>query len=270
MVSIGVSSLFLFKHGMGIQDLGRYIESDPFRKPQPTIWQVIDDGPQELVGSNLIEAKELVSKGFRISVHSPSENRFNLAHHNSQKRNQAIHRMKKSLDSAALCEAAWWTIHLGYDTQGGSMLDEAKRNNNESIQILWDYAHSIGIVLLVENSPPHPGYDMISPERFIDLNAQTGIKLKVAFDLGHSKMSGNITNFIDRLSKAFITVECSENDAKRDLHLSLDEDNLEWKNAVDHLCDNGYVNNYIVETNEDPLLSFSSLSSYISKRFLIS
>jgi sugar phosphate isomerase/epimerase len=269
MVSVGVSSLFLFRQGRGIQDLGKYIESDPFRKPQPTNWQVIDDGPQELVGSNLSEAKELVSKGFRISVHSPSEIRFNLAHHNAQIRDQAISRMKNSLDSAALCEATWWTLHLGYDTQGGKMLDEARGNNNESIQILCDYAHSLGIMLLVENSPPYPGYDMISPERFIDLNSQTGIKLKVAFDLGHSKMSGNITNFIDRLYKAFITVECSENDAKRDLHLILDEDNLEWKNAINHLCDNGYVNNYVVETNEDPLLSFSSLSSHISERFLI-
>lgn len=270
MVSVGVSSLFLFRQGMGIQDLGKYIESDPFRKPQPTNWQVIDEGPQELVGSNLSEAKELVSKGFRISVHSPSEKRFNLAHHNARIRSQAISRMKNSLDSSAMCEAAWWTLHLGYDTQGGSMLDEARGNNNESIQILWDYAHSIGIMLLVENSPPYPGSDMISPERFRDLNSQTGIKLKVAFDLGHSKMSGNTTNFIDHLSKSFVTVECSENDAKQDLHLSLGEDNLEWKSAVDHLCDNGYVKNYIVETNEDPLISFSSLSTYISKRFLIS
>ncbi len=270
MVSVGVSSLFLFKRGKGIHDLGQYIESDPFRKPQPTIWQVIDEGPQELVGSNLSEAKELVSKGFRFSVHSPSEKHFNLAHHNAEIRNHAISRMKKSLDSAASCEAAWWTLHPGYDIQGGRMLDEAKKNNDESIQVLWDYAQSIGIMLLLENAPPHPGYDMISPDRFIDLNSQAGINLKVAFDLGHGKMSDNITNFIDRLSRAFMTVECSDNDGKQDLHVTLEGDNLEWKNAIDHLCDKGYANAYIVETNEDPLPSFFSLSSYISKRFLIS
>ncbi|MCH8022699.1 MAG: sugar phosphate isomerase/epimerase [Thaumarchaeota archaeon] len=267
---MGVSSLFLYKLGKGMHDLGQYIESDPFRQPQPAIWQVIDDGPQELVGSNLKEAKELVSKGFRISVHSPSGIHFNLAHHNAQIRAQVIRRMKNSLDSAGSCEALWWTMHPGYDIQGGSRLDEAKKNNDESIQELWDYAHSVGIVLLVENAPPEPGFDMTSPERFIDISSQTGIKLKVAFDLGHSKISGNVANFIDRLSKAFVTVECSDNDGKRDLHLTLEEDNLEWKKTIDHLCDIGYGNAYIVETNEDPLPSFSSLSTYISKRFLLS
>ncbi|MFQ6010723.1 MAG: sugar phosphate isomerase/epimerase family protein [Nitrososphaerales archaeon] len=269
MVSVGISSQFLFQEGKGVHDLAEYIESDPFRKPQPAIWQVLDEGPQQLVGSNLKEVKELVSKGFRISVHAPNEKQFNIAHHDPRTRNDAIHRMKNSLEAAASCEAVWWILHAGYDTQGGRMLDDVKENNNDSIQKLWDLAHSLGIPLLVENAPPLQGYDLVSPERFIDLISGAGIKLKVAFDIGHSKMSKNIPDFVDRVSSAFMTVECSDNDGEQDLHLPLEEDNPEWKGTIDRLCDTGYAKAFVVETNEDPLPSFSALSKYVSQRFLL-
>ena len=106
MNTIGLSTLYLqlFK-----EPFQRVI--DEIRKedgPKPELWEVVDSGEHTLHRERIKVLKDLVSMGYRFTVHAPYEPWINIAEPEKERRSRSILRLKASIDAAVELEAKVW------------------------------------------------------------------------------------------------------------------------------------------------------------------
>ena len=265
---IGASTLYLIYAREPFEAIEREITAE--REEKPELWEVFDSLHHALDEMRIKRLKELVGVGYKLSLHSPFEPWINIADREPSRRKQAIMRMKDSIDAAAELEAVFFTLHPG--VYSGLIEDKRKMSllNADAIVSLYDYADSRGIVLSVENMPPNRDYFLVTPQEFLDIKEQSGLKLKITFDAGHANLAGLIDEFLKTLVEYIFEVHVHDNRGGLDEHLEVGLGSIDWPKIVKELYIRDKLVYYVAETYKPPFKSVAWLkekTSAFERRF---
>jgi len=265
---IGASTLYLIYAREPFEAIEREITAE--REEKPELWEVFDSLHHALDKMRIKRLKELVGVGYKLSLHSPFEPWINIADREPSRRKQAIMRMKDSIDAAAELEAVFFTLHPG--VYSGLIEDKRKMSllNADAIVSLYDYADSRGIVLSVENMPPNRDYFLVTPQEFLDIKEQSGLKLKITFDAGHANLAGLIDEFLKTLVEYIFEVHVHDNRGGLDEHLEVGLGSIDWPKIVKELYIRDKLVYYVAETYKPPFKSVAWLkekTSAFERRF---
>jgi len=260
----GASTLYLVHAKEPFEALERQITAERSREEEPDIWEVVDSEHHSLDKSRVGKLKDLVSIGFKMSLHCPYDPWINIADKEPFRRKQSINRIKESIDAAAELEGVSYNLHPG--AYRGSVEDRKRLRslNADSIAILYDYADSRGIVLSVENMPPNQGYFLVTPQEFLDIKEEKGLDLKVTFDSGHANLAGLVNDFLKALGESVFEVHAHDNRGAFDEHLSVGLGSIDWLKIIRELCSRGKMIYFVAETYEHPFKSIAWLRKKIS------
>ncbi|MEM3386938.1 MAG: sugar phosphate isomerase/epimerase [Nitrososphaerales archaeon] len=270
MVSAGVSTLYLIHMREPFEAVEREILFEREDAEKPDLWEVVDSEHHALDKKRINSLKELVSVGFKLTIHGPYDPWINIADREPSRRRQSITRIKGSIDAAAELEAKSFNLHPG----GYRGFNEDRKRlsiiNCEAIASLHDYASSRGIFLSLENMPPNQDYFMVAPEEFLELKEKSGIDLKVTFDPGHANLAGFIDDFLNTLSKHILEVHVHDNRGELDEHLEVGLGSVNWTKIFTELAAKEQRVNYVLETYNQPFKSLAWIKQQLSaleKRF---
>jgi len=254
---IGASTLYLIYAKEPFEAIEQEITTE--REEKPELWEVVDSEHHALDKMRIKRLKELVSVGYKLSLHCPYDRWINIADREPSRRKQSIKRIKESIDAAAELEAVFFTLHPG--AYRGFIEDNRKMSllNADAIAGLCDYADSRGIVLSVENMPPNLDYFLVTPQEFLDIEEQSGLELKITFDAGHANLAGLIDEFLKTLGQRIFEVHVHDNRGGLDEHLEVGLGSIDWLKIVKEFCSRGKIVYYIAETYKPPFKSVAWL-----------
>lgn len=189
----------------------------------------------------LLKLKE--EHGLKFSVHVP----FlydDLAHPHPEIRETIVSEAKKSIQLADLIGSDWVVVH-----PGGIFLDQTLPevpeleplkdpretyldNSRSSIARLGDYSASRDITLCVENLPYGLGWNRKEIENLIAHSENT----KFILDIGHANVANSLW---DLLALNPLHFHFHDNEGSQDRHLKLGAGNIELKNVVKSMIENG-------------------------------
>ncbi len=254
---IGASTLYLIYAKEPFEAIEQEITTE--REEKPELWEVVDSEHHALDKMRIKRLKELVSVGYKLSLHCPYDRWINIADREPSRRKQSIKRIKESIDAAAELEAVFFTLHPG--AYRGFIEDNRKMSllNADAIAGLCDYADSRGIVLSVENMPPNLDYFLVTPQEFLDIEEQSSLELKITFDAGHANLAGLIDEFLKTLGQRIFEVHVHDNRGGLDEHLEVGLGSIDWLKIVKEFCSRGKIVYYIAETYKPPFKSVAWL-----------
>jgi len=267
---IGASTLYLVYAKEPFEAVKREITAERDEGEEPELWEVVDSEHHALDKVRINRLKELVSIGFKLSLHCPYDPWINIADRESSRRKQSIMRMKGSIDAAAELEAEFFNLHPG--AYRGFVEDKRRLSllNADAIVNLYDYADSRGIVLSVENMPPHMDCFLVTPQEFLNIEEESGLDLKITFDAGHANLAGLVDEFLKTLGERIFEVHVHDNKGGFDEHLEVGLGSINWLKIVNDLYSKGRQPYYVAETYRPPFKSVAWLKEKIGaleKRF---
>jgi sugar phosphate isomerase/epimerase len=257
--SVGLSTQYLQPSRDPFEKVVEEIKTHRNSNRTPDYWEIVDVGKQSLRKKEVDILASLSSEGYRFTVHAPYEENLNIAELDRERRRQTLMRLRASLDAAANIEARVWIFHPGHRRVEDANLGQIQRINQESITTLYDWAKASGIDSAVENMPPDKEQLMVIPSDFEDFFEVTGLRLPIAFDIGHAHLAGICDEFIVRLFKYFQVIHVHDNMGASDDHLNLGEGVVKWKDLVLLLKNKGFYGLYTVEAKRRPYESILSL-----------
>lgn len=269
---IGASTLYLVYTKEPFEAVEREILLEREKDETPELWEVVDSEHHTLDKQRIRGLREVVSLGFKLTLHCPYDPWINIADREPTRRRQSIARMRESIDAAAELEALSFTLHPG----GYRGLDEDKKKmsilNADAITSLYDYASSRGIELSLENMPPNLDYFMVTPNEFLALKEEGGLDLKVTFDAGHANLGGLVDSFLSSLVSDISEVHVHDNRGGFDEHLDIGQGSINWTKIIRELASRGLQVNYVLETYNKPFKSLAWLKRQLNilyKRFTL-
>ena len=172
------------------------------------------------------EVRELAaSYDVIVTDHAPFRD-WNLGSYNETVRQNAVDRVKQTLDDAATAGATGVVVH------GGSVphrypewiRERAAESARRSLRACAEYAQSVGVPLCLENQPPDPQQQRYttSPDALaamLDAIDVPAPYLGVTLDVGHAKLTGDDWRaFVDRFGDRIRVCHLHDNDGTADQH----------------------------------------------------
>ncbi len=220
------------------------------------------------------------------SCHIPTN--LDLGQTNIDMRNEVIRQIKLCIDYAKEMKVTILPVHPGTiltmdvpstnETPVKQHLQEAgkkkkinARNLTVSlIQEVADYAEENGMIIAVENLllPQEIAYGAYELNEIITLIDR--VNVKALYDCGHAyRTNQDVGEFIDILGENLCHVHLNDNDGTCDLHLQLEDGNIEYNKIFEALNRIDYKGALIVETNykdyTDLILSAQIIDKYLKK-----
>ncbi|MBI5250570.1 MAG: sugar phosphate isomerase/epimerase [Desulfomonile tiedjei] len=155
----------------------------------------------------------------------------------------SVKEMLESLDMAAELNPLKVVLHPGYVTGLGLFVfDRAREYAMESLNVIVQRAHRLGLTLCLENMFPRTN-SLCEPDEFERI-FQRFPNLKFTLDVGHANIGGKggkrvlefITKFPDRLAH----VHASDNFGKEDNHLPLGAGTVDFVKIAKAIQEIGY------------------------------
>ena len=261
---VGASTLYLLYAKEPFEAVEREITAERDEGEEPKLWEVVDSEHHALDKVRVNRLKDLVSVGYKLSLHCPYDPWINIADREPSRRRQSIMRIRGSIDAAAELEAVFFNLHPG--AHRGSEEDRRRTSllNADAIASLRDYADSRGIVLSVENMPPNLGYFLVTPQEFLDIKEEIGLDLRVTFDAGHANLAGLVDEFLKTLGESVFEVHVHDNRGGLDEHLEVGLGSIDWLKILKELYIRDKMVYYVVETYKPPFKSVAWLKEKIA------
>lgn len=260
----GVSTLYLIYKREPFEAVEREIVVEREDAEEPEIWEVVDSEHHSLDRQRIKKLRDLVSSGFKVTLHCPYDPWINIADKEPSRRKRSIMRIKGSIDAAAELEALSFNLHPGAHI---GLPEDRKRLsalNTEAVASLYDYSESRGVALSLENMPPDLNYFMVTPDEFLNLEEDSGLHLRITFDPGHANLRGLVDDFVKALAERVSEVHVHDNRGVFDEHLEVGLGTINWAKILKELTNKGLSVNYVLETYEPPFKSLSWLKGQLS------
>jgi sugar phosphate isomerase/epimerase len=155
-----------------------------------------------------------------------------------------------SLEVAAELEPLKVVLHPSYMVGLGMFVPElARAHAMESLEILVDKAHGLGLCLCLENMFPRTQW-LINPEEFVDILAKFPT-LNLLLDVGHAHIEDargdKCLRFIDKFRGRIGHLHVSDNFGKEDQHLPIGAGIIDFPRTVKALKEIGYNDTMTLE-----------------------
>jgi len=249
----------------------------PLRKALEVLPRALDAGVEviELVDEALHSLRgrkiDMVIKAFSgldvsISVHAPFVD-MNIGSPYEPMRRFCILRHFKSMEAAKRIGATSWVFHPGLRTGITHHYPGVEwRSTMRSLRELYGRAEELGLEALLENGPEPFPFVLKKVEDFERLFSEVGgdIDIKLAFDIGHAHICGQVGEFIRSFGPHIRYVHAHDNDGKSDLHLGIGKGTVDWPSVVEELKSIGYGGPVVVESVEDVWGSLAKLKELLA------
>jgi len=214
--------------------------------------EILDDGTHELDKKRVVTLKEAAkSYSLEYSVHAPFAD-INIASPSKNMLNASMKRLKQSMVYTNMLDAKLWVFHPGAKTGIGQFYPGADwKQNNESIQELYDKAEEYGINIALENLPAKYYFFMSKPEEFVRFYRETNLPIGIVMDVGHAHLEGQIEPFFNMLADKIVHIHASDNNGLDDQHLGIGEGKIDYKWFQQTLKKMGYNKSVIIESMTD-------------------
>ncbi len=189
-------------------------------------------------------AKRLEDAGLTCSFHTPYV--LNLADYLPSVRRSAVEYMIRLLNVAKATGALWVTCHPGYGLGIPTLnwvrpraVDCLKR----SLEILLPLAEKLKLPIALENiNPSVKGSQIVHlmdhPDEMAGLfKAFPSDSLRACIDIGHARLSGDWTAFLQDWRDRCIAFHIHDNDGVQDLHLVPGKGVIDWQKVLRLLID---------------------------------
>ena len=165
-------------------------------------------------------------------------------------RKASIDETLDSLDVAAELEPLKVVLHPSYIMGLGVFVPElARAHAMESLEILVDKAHGLGLCLCLENMFPRTHW-LINPEEFVDILAKFPT-LNLLLDVGHAHIEDaggkKCLRFIEMFPDRIGHLHVSDNFCKEDQHLPIGVGIIDFSRVVKALKRVGYNDTITLE-----------------------
>ncbi len=222
--------------------------------------EVLDDGKHELDKKRVAMLKEAAkSYGLEYSLHAPFAD-INIASPSKVMLNTAIKRLKQSIAYANALDAKLWVFHPGTQTGIGQFYPGADwKQNNQSIQELYETAEEYGVNIALENLPAKYWFLMNKPEEFTRFYRETNLPIGIVMDLGHANLEAQIEPFFNMLADKIIHVHASDNNGIEDQHLGIGQGKIDWNWFAQTIKKLGYDKTVILESTTNITESLQKL-----------
>jgi sugar phosphate isomerase/epimerase len=220
MEKIGFSTLALFPNPL--EEWLEFATRDGFN-----MMEILCEGPYwpRLLLSNDKTLEIFSSFNVDIYLHAPTVD-LNPASINPGIREETLKQLQETIDLASKIGAVAITTHPGLIHR----LEDRVRNMGlyfsiETIKEANKHAQNAGIILSVENMPNKYSYFCNNPTEHIYFTKECDCH--ATLDIGHANTSGEIDNFLNMPRIHYYHL--SDNNGKKDQHLTLGEGNLDLK-----------------------------------------
>ena len=165
-------------------------------------------------------------------------------------RKASIDETLDSLEVAAELEPLKVVLHPSYMTGLGVFVPElARAHAMESLEILVDKAHGLGLRLCLENMFPRTQW-LIHPEEFVDILTKFPT-LNLLLDIGHAHIEDaggkKCLRFIEMFGDRIGHLHVSDNFGKEDQHLPIGAGIIDFSRVVKALKKVGYNDTITLE-----------------------
>ncbi len=194
--------------------------------------EVVDAGPHTLTQPRVERLQEIkASYDLRYSVHAPFTD-VNLSADDSHVRDAILERLETSIRWASKLGEVL-VFHPGNSTAVERVSPgSAWETNLNSCRRLLRYAEECGVKALIENVPEPFPYVLKSVEHFARFFEEIGVEAWMVLDVAHANLRGEAPEFIRRFGDRIEHVHVSDNDGESDVHLSVGEGTIDWKETV--------------------------------------
>ncbi len=229
--------------------------------------ELVDEAFHSLSGKKLsLVADALSCFDLSIAVHGPFVD-VNIGSPYEPMRRFALRRHFRSMEAAAKIGASSWIFHPGLRTGVTYYYPGVEWHKTiQSIREIYRKADELGITALLENGTEPVPFVLKKVEDFERLLSELGgdVDLKLAFDVGHANLNGQIQDFIRAFPGLIEHVHVHDNDGKSDLHLGLGKGTVNWPEVIRALKESGYNGPLVVESVEDVWESLAFLRSLLA------
>jgi len=244
-ICLSTYCLFL---GMGFREAILFAVKHDFEGVE-LLCEIYDAWPASLTRDDRAYIRDICEENrLPLSLHCPSIGN-NISSHNPGQRRESTHQLKETIALAGELGGKVVTVHPGrvaffrllsdndvspYSLQ--AMKGEAYRFLLDVLRECAHFAQERGVILCVENMG-HLANDAIHTveelRKLIDEVAHSSVG--VTLDLGHSNISGGISNSIQTLTPHIRHIHVSDNFGRESSHLELGKGNIDLRPAVDFL-----------------------------------
>lgn len=211
--------------------------------------EVLDEGRHELDKQRACVLKEAAkSYCLEYSLHAPFAD-INIASPSKHMLIASMKRLKQSMAYANKLDAKLWVFHPGTQTGISQFYPGADwKQNNQSIQELYETAEEYGLNIAVENLPAKYWFFMNKPEEFVKFYRETNLPIGIAMDLGHANLEAQIEPFFNILADKIIHIHASDNNGLDDQHLGIGQGKIDWNWFSQTIRKLGYDKTVIIES----------------------
>ncbi len=211
--------------------------------------EILDDGTQELDKKRVATLKETAkSHNLEYSLHAPFAD-INIASPSKAMLAASMKRLKQSMECANAINAKLWVFHPGAKTGIGQFYPGADwKQNNQSIQQLWEEAEKLGLNIALENLPAKYYFFMSKAEDFARFYRETNLPVGIVLDLGHANLEDQIEPFFNLLTDKIVHIHASDNNGVEDEHLGIGQGKINYNWLAETLNKIGYDKSVIIES----------------------
>jgi sugar phosphate isomerase/epimerase len=214
--------------------------------------EILDDGTHEVDKKRVLLLKEAAkSYNLEYSLHAPFAD-INIASPSKAMLSASMKRLKQSMEYANAIDAKLWVFHPGAKTGIGQFYPGADwKQNNQSIQQLWEKAEKLGLNIALENLPAKYYFFMSKAEDFARFYRETNLPVGVVLDLGHANLEDQIEPFFKLLTDKIVHIHASDNNGVEDEHLGIGQGKIKYNWVAETLNKIGYDKSVIIESITD-------------------
>jgi sugar phosphate isomerase/epimerase len=214
--------------------------------------EILDDGTHEVDKKRVSLLKEAAkSYNLEYSLHAPFAD-INIASPSKAMLSASMKRLQQSMEYANAINAKLWVFHPGAKTGIGQFYPGADwKQNNQSIQKLWEKAEKLGLNIALENLPAKYYFFMSKAEDFARFYRETNLSVGIVLDLGHANLEAQIEPFFNLLTDKIVHIHASDNNGVEDEHLGIGRGKINYNWVAETLNKVGYDKSIIIESITD-------------------
>ncbi len=227
--------------------------------------EIVDDGTYELDKKRVATLKE-AAKSYELeySLHAPFAD-INIASPSKSMLAASMKRLKQSMAFATAMDAKVWVFHPGAKTGIGQFYPGADwKQNNQSIEELYESAEEYGLNIALENLPAKYYFFMSKPEEFARFYRETNLPVGIVLDIGHANLEGQIEPFFKLLTDKIVHIHASDNDGSDDQHLGIGQGKIDYNSFAETLKKMGYDKSVIIESTTNVPESIKKLKQLLA------
>ncbi|MGB2266325.1 MAG: sugar phosphate isomerase/epimerase family protein [Akkermansiaceae bacterium] len=184
-----------------------------------------------------------------FSFHAPFADHIDITSLDEEQRKNSVRELIKACEAAAELGVRHMVLHPGPEREGRPPAEEFFYHLEKACDGVNEVAtrcEELGMSLLLENMLPHLLFGRIQDMLYI-LGAARSQNIGTCLDTGHAHLAGDLPMAIYKLSCHLRMIHINDNKGDWDGHLPPGEGDIDWKDVMTQLEQNGFRGGLILE-----------------------